>query len=68
MASMHGGLSSDTQAREFVSRVGQKLVRDTDADETAYKYEFHLLADRKTVNALPCLAGRFSSRKRSSVC
>ncbi|HSJ04971.1 MAG TPA: M48 family metallopeptidase [Verrucomicrobium sp.] len=58
MASMHGGPSQDMQAREYVNRVGQKLVTDTDADETAYKYEFHLLADRDTVNAFALPGGQ----------
>lgn len=58
MAAMHGGPSRDEQARELVSRVGQKLVRDTDADETAYKFEFHLLADRNTVNAFALPGGQ----------
>lgn len=58
MAAMHGGVSSNEQARELVNRVGQKLVRDTDADETAYKFEFHLLADRNTVNAFALPGGQ----------
>jgi predicted Zn-dependent protease len=58
MAGMHGGLSPDARAREVVSRVGQKLVTDTDADETEYKYNFHLLADRKTVNAFALPGGQ----------
>ncbi|MFZ4767612.1 MAG: hypothetical protein ACOYMN_21910, partial [Roseimicrobium sp.] len=30
MAKMHGGLSPDTQAREYVQRIGRKLVDDSD--------------------------------------
>jgi len=58
MAGMHGGLSPDTKARETVSRVGQKIVTDTDADETEYRYNFHLLADTKTVNAFALPGGQ----------
>lgn len=58
MAQMHGGLSKDGQARAYVSRVGQKLVTDTEADETQYQYEFHLLADPRTVNAFALPGGQ----------
>lgn len=58
MAQMHGGLSKDEQARAYVTRVGQKLVTDTDADETQYRYEFHLLADPRTVNAFALPGGQ----------
>jgi predicted Zn-dependent protease len=58
MASMHGGLSSDTQAASTVKQVGQKLVQASDADETVYKFDFHLLADRRTVNAFALPGGQ----------
>ena len=58
MAGMHGGLSPDMKARETVSRVGQKIVTDTDADETEYQYNFHLLSDRNTVNAFALPGGQ----------
>jgi len=58
MSGMHGGLSRDVQARETVSRVGQKIVTDTEADETEYRYNFHLLADPKTVNAFALPGGQ----------
>lgn len=58
MAEMHGGLSADVAAREYVNRVGRKLVRDTNVDESAYQFEFHLLADRRTVNAFALPGGQ----------
>lgn len=58
MAQMHGGLSPDTAARAQVKKVGQRLVTATDADETPYQYDFHLLADRKTVNAFALPGGQ----------
>lgn len=58
MAQMHGGLSPDVAARELVKKVGQRLVTATDADETPYQYDFHLLADRKTVNAFALPGGQ----------
>lgn len=58
MAQMHGGLSPDLEARALVKRVGRRLVDATDADETPYQYDFHLLADRKTVNAFALPGGQ----------
>ena len=58
MAQMHGGPSPDTQAREYVKRVGRRLVDASDADETVYQFDFHLLADRKTVNAFALPGGQ----------
>jgi beta-barrel assembly-enhancing protease len=58
MADMHGGLSPNTEAREVVSRVGRKIVDASDADETEYKFDFHLLADRRTVNAFALPGGQ----------
>lgn len=58
MANMHGGLSPDAQARETVKRVGRKIVDASDADQTAYQFDFHLLADRNTVNAFALPGGQ----------
>lgn len=58
MADMHGGLSRDVEARASVSRVGHKLVEATDVDESEYKFDFHLLADRMTVNAFALPGGQ----------
>ncbi|CAN5879599.1 M48 family metallopeptidase [soil metagenome] len=58
MAQMHGGLSPDVEARALVKKVGQRLVKATNADETPYQYDFHLLADRKTVNAFALPGGQ----------
>jgi beta-barrel assembly-enhancing protease len=58
MAGMHGGLSPDSQAREIVKRVGRKIVDASDADETEYQFDFHLLADPRTVNAFALPGGQ----------
>lgn len=58
MAQMHGGLSPDVEARALVKKVGQRLVAASAADETPYQYDFHLLADRKTVNAFALPGGQ----------
>lgn len=58
MIAQHGGESPDGQAREYVQRIGQKIVQATDAARTPYKYNFHLLADREVVNAFALPGGQ----------
>lgn len=60
MAQQFGGISRDKAAGELVARVGQKLVTASDADETPYanNFNFHLLADRKVVNAFALPGGQ----------
>lgn len=58
MAAQHGGLSPDASARDHVNRIGQKIVRSTDVSRTPYRFDFHLLADRRVVNAFALPGGQ----------
>ena len=58
MAAQHGGLHPDNQAQALVDAVGNDLVQHSIARETPYKYEFHLLADDKTINAFALPGGQ----------
>ena len=58
IAQQHGGLNPNNQYQAFVDEVGNKLVSNSIAQETPYKYEFHLLADRKTINAFALPGGQ----------
>lgn len=58
MAQQHGGLHADQRAREFVKRVGERLVDNTIARESGYPYDFHLLADEQVVNAFALPGGQ----------
>lgn len=58
MAQQHGGLHPDQQAQALVKQVGAKLVRQTIASETPYRYDFHLLRDQRTVNAFALPGGQ----------
>ena len=58
MAQQHGGLHPDARAQALVDQVGSKLVNSSIARETPYKYEFHLLADQKTINAFALPGGQ----------
>jgi len=58
MAQQHGGLYPNEKIQAFVDQVGQKLVDNSIAKETGYKYDFHLLADAKTINAFALPGGQ----------
>ncbi len=58
MAQQFGGLHHDTQARQLVSAVGQQLVATLPPEAPRYPFEFHLLADPKTVNAFALPGGQ----------
>jgi predicted Zn-dependent protease len=57
MAAQMGGLSQNQKARELAQRVGAKLVRESFAAKSGYKFSFHVLADRRTVNAFALPGG-----------
>lgn len=58
MAQQHGGLYPDERLQAFVDAVGNKLVQNSIARETPYKFDFHLLADDKTINAFALPGGQ----------
>ena len=58
IAQQHGGLYPDERLQTFVDAVGQKLVNNSIARETPYQYDFHLLADNKTINAFALPGGQ----------
>ena len=58
MAQQHGGLHPDNRLQAYVDQVGQKLVNSSMAKKTPYKYDFHLLADNRTINAFALPGGQ----------
>ncbi len=58
MAAQHGGLHPDQAAQELVDRVGERLVNSSVAKHSGYPYDFHLLADERTVNAFALPGGQ----------
>jgi len=58
MAQQHGGLYQNNDYQAFVDQVGNRLVNNSIARQTGYKYEFHLLADQKTINAFALPGGQ----------
>ena len=58
MAQQHGGLHPSSEGQALVKRVGNKLVDNSIARRTNYQYDFHLLADPRTVNAFALPGGQ----------
>lgn len=58
MVQQHGGLYQSQELQDYVDEVGFRIVRMSQAAETDYEYEFHLLADQKTINAFALPGGQ----------
>ena len=58
MAQQHGGLHTNSTYQSLVDEVGNELINNSIAKDTPYKYEFHLLADEKTINAFALPGGQ----------
>ncbi len=58
MAQQHGGLYPDQNYQKLVDQVGQKLVNNSVASQTDYRYDFHLLRDPETINAFALPGGQ----------
>jgi predicted Zn-dependent protease len=58
MARQFGGPHPDTRAQALIDQVGQALVSALPPEAPPYPYEFHLLADPKTVNAFALPGGQ----------
>ncbi|MBA3706910.1 MAG: M48 family metallopeptidase [Bacteroidetes bacterium] len=58
MIEQMGGETSDPKIEAMVEKVGQKIVSTTEAGKSKYKFDFHVLADPKTVNAFALPGGQ----------
>lgn len=58
IAQQHGGLYPDERLQALVDAVGKRLVDNSIARETPYQYDFHLLADDRTINAFALPGGQ----------
>lgn len=58
MAQQYGGESPDQQLRDLVDTIGNRIVQASQLQETGYQFDFHLLADDKTVNAFALPGGQ----------
>lgn len=57
MVQQYGGLYPDQEAQALVDRIGNKVVQESDAADTGWQFDFHLLADPRTVNAFALPGG-----------
>lgn len=58
MAAQFGGLHPDQRAQDLVDRIGQRIVTRSSASRGKYPFEFHVLADEKTINAFALPGGQ----------
>lgn len=58
MAQQFGGIHPDAKACALVDSVGKQLVAGLPPEAEAYRFDFHLLADTKTVNAFALPGGQ----------
>jgi beta-barrel assembly-enhancing protease len=60
MAQQFGGEIDQPVINNYVESVGQRIVQQSDAKGTPYKYDFHVLADPQTINAFALPGGQVS--------
>ena len=58
MENQYGGEAHDETGVARVNNIGDTLINKTDAGKTPYRYQFHLLADPKTINAFALPGGQ----------
>ncbi len=58
MIEQYGGLHPDPEGQKFVKQVGHRIVRSSNAKDTPYQYDFHLLFDPEVVNAFALPGGQ----------
>ena len=58
LAQQFGGESRDPRGRQLVEEVGQEIVQGSDAKNSPYRFEFHLLDDDDTINAFALPGGQ----------
>ncbi len=58
MMRQHGGLLPEQAAQDLVDQVGNRLVENSAAADTEWRFEFHLLRDPETINAFALPGGQ----------
>jgi predicted Zn-dependent protease len=58
MADMYGGLVQDPNAQALVDDICKRLIQNSDAGQTDWPFECHLLADPETINAFALPGGQ----------
>ncbi len=58
MAAQHGNLYPDQTLQDYVDEVGNRVVQNSIAKNSAYPFDFHLLRDPQTINAFALPGGQ----------
>ena len=58
MAAEYGGLYQDEKTQFLVKKVGQGIIQNTEAKNSPYQFDFHVLADPETINAFAVPGGQ----------
>lgn len=58
LAHMHGGLYQDESLQNHLDKVCSRLVNNSEAGQTDWPFECHLLADEETINAFALPGGQ----------
>lgn len=58
MAQMHGGLDPDQEVQYYLDEICSRLINNSEAQNTEWPFECHLLADTQTINAFALPGGQ----------
>ena len=58
MAQQFGGEDPDPKAQALVDQVGERIVSQSAAGQSPYRYDFHVLNDAETINAFALPGGQ----------
>lgn len=58
VAAEYGGLYPDSTLQAYIDRVGERVVARSQASQSPYPFEFHLLNDPQTINAFALPGGQ----------
>ncbi|MFN4146861.1 MAG: M48 family metalloprotease [Runella sp.] len=58
MAAEYGGLYQDEKVQFLIKKIGHGIVQNTEAKNSPYQFDFHVLADPETVNAFAVPGGQ----------
>ncbi|HWA82337.1 MAG TPA: M48 family metalloprotease [Fimbriimonadaceae bacterium] len=58
LVARYGGEDPDRAARQYVAEIGKEVVSRSQAGKSGYKFQFHDLADEKTVDAFDLPGGQ----------
>ncbi len=58
MGKMYGGIEKNSESDIKIDQVGEKIIKNSIANKSPYKFEFNVLKDNKTINAFALPGGQ----------